>query len=241
MAEANERAIVCEYKGSVSAEQPINHRRYTFLEKEESDKLVIGLRFDSRNTDSKRNEILGQWAISDNRYVLYFHINIEADENMQSVALRDSMIRSKLVSCISRILKADMKLINSNEELLKAPVIIYFKCTLPYYNRVEKWGVTEEYLVSKNSKFGRHNRNEVEIIKLLIKEHIDEKIFDFYKEGKDYNVRDIEFIDIDSKEILEIHYIDFRVKVKVVNEIQKFKGTIRISADVVEIVQFEVI
>ncbi|MGL4760197.1 MAG: staygreen family protein [Sarcina sp.] len=238
MADANERAIVCEYKGSVSVEQPINHRRYTFLEKEKNDKLVIGLRFDSRNTDSNRNEILGQWAISDDRYVLYFHINIEADENAQSVALRDSMIRSRLVSYIGRILKADTRLINSNEELLKAPVIIYFKCALPYYNRVEKWGIAKDYLAYKNSKFGRHNRNEVEIIKLLMREHIDEKIFGFYNGNKDYNLRDIEFVDIDSKEVLEIHHIEFFVNVEDKDEVKKFKGTIKISNDVIDIVQF---
>ncbi|MGL4656160.1 MAG: staygreen family protein [Sarcina sp.] len=240
MAVENEREVICEYKGSVNQVEPVNHRRYTFLPKEDVDKLVVGLRFDSRNTDSNRNEILGQWAISDDRYVLYFHINIEFDENAQSVAVRDSIIRSTLAKSIKKILKADIKLLEFKEDLFKSPVIVYFKCTLPYYNRVENWGTVEEYLSDKDLKVLQYSRKEVDIIKLLIQEHIEKKIFDFYKDDEDYKMGNLEFCNIDSNEVLRIYCIDFIVDVLIKEKIQKFKGTIKISQEVFDIIQFEV-
>ncbi|MGL4451206.1 MAG: staygreen family protein [Sarcina sp.] len=239
MAVDNERGVICEYKGSVNQVEPINHRRYTFLPKKDVDKLVIALRFDSRNTDSNRNEILGQWAISDDRYVLYFHINIEFDENAQSVAVRDSIIRSTLAKSIKKILNADIKLLESKKELLKSPVIVYFKCALPYYNHVENWGTVQEYVSNKDLKVLQYSRKEVDIIKLLIQEHIEEKVFDFYKDD-DYKVDNIEFCNIDSNETLRIYCVDFLVDVIKNEKVQKFRGTIKISNKIVDIIQFEV-
>ncbi|WP_297518998.1 staygreen family protein [uncultured Clostridium sp.] len=239
MADNNKRNVICDYKGSVNQDQPVNHRRYTFLEKEENDKLVIGLRFDSRNTSSNRNEILGQWAISDDRYVLYFHINIEADENVQSIAVRNSIIRSKLAGYIRKILNADKKLISLNEELFKSPIIVYFKCALPYYNRVENWGTVEEYLSEKDLIILQYNRREVEIIKLLTREHIDKKMFEFYNGSTDYKIGEIELVEIDSKEILGIYNLEFFVSVIKENKTDKFKMSLKIYDDIVDIIQFE--
>lgn len=239
MAVDNEREVICEYKGSVNQTEPINHRRYTFLPKEEVDKLVVGLRFDSRNTDSNRNEILGQWAISDDRYVLYFHINIEFDENAQSIAVRDSIIRNSLADSIKKVLKAETKLLESKEELFKSPVIVYFKCALPYYNRVENWGTVEEYLSDKDLKVLQYSRKEVDIIKLLIQEHIEKKIFDFYKNNEDYKIGNIDFCNIESNEIIRVYCVDFIVDAINNGKIQKFKGSIKIANKIVDIIEFE--
>lgn len=239
MAVDNEREVICEYKGSVNQTEPINHRRYTFLPKEEVDKLVVGLRFDSRNTDSNRNEILGQWAISDDRYVLYFHINIEFDENAQSIAVRDSIIRNSLADSIKKVLKAETKLLESKEELFKSPVIVYFKCALPYYNRVENWGTVEEYLSDKDLKVLQYSRKEVDIIKLLIQEHIEKKIFDFYKNDEDYKIGNIDFCNIESNEIIRVYCVDFIVDAINNGKIQKFKGAIKIANKIVDIIGFE--
>lgn len=236
----SERNFICEYKGSVDEVEPVDHRRYTFLQKEDSDKLVVALKFDSRNTDSDRNEILGEWAVSDNKYVLYFHINIDFDESIQSVAVRDSIVRNGLAGAIKRILTIDKKLLENKKELFKSSIIIYFKCALPYYNRLENWGTVEEYLSDKDLKVLQYTRREVDIIKLLIKKHIEEKIYNFYNGNKEYKIDNIEIFNIESNELIRIYYIDFLVNVVKNEKMQKFKGTIKVSEKVFDIIKFEI-
>lgn len=240
MKDNDKKEFICEYKGSVNEFEPINHRRYTFLKKEDIDKLVVALKFDSRNTDSDRNEILGEWAVSDDKYVLYFHVNIDFDESIQSVAVRDSIVRNGLAESIKKILIIDKKLLNNKKELFKSSIIIYFKCALPYYNRLENWGIVEEYLSDKDLKVLQYSRREVDIIKLLIKEYIEDKISDFYNNDRNYKVNNIEIFDIESNEMIKIYFIDFLVDVLKNKEIQKFKGTIKISDKMIDIIKFEI-
>ena len=240
MKDDSERNFICEYKGSVDEFEPVDHRRYTFLKKEDGDKLVVALKFDSRNTDTARNEVLGEWAVSDNKYVLYFHVNIDFDESIQSVAVRNSIARNGLAESIKRILTIDKKLLENKKELFKSSIIIYFKCALPYYNRLENWGTVEDYLSNKDLKVVQYGRREVEIIKLLIKKYIEEKVCNFYDNDEEYKIENIDIFNIESNELIKIYYIDFLVNVTRTQKIQNFIGTIKISGKVLDIIKFEI-
>lgn len=190
--------LICEYKGSVSDIQPVSHRRYTFLENESTKKLVVGLKYDARNTDVYGNEILGEWAISDDKYVLYFHINIKHNENIQSMAVRDITIREALADKIRNILMAERALFDTYKELYDSRIIVYFKSSLPYYNKVESWGFVHNYLQNIEVDFFKYYRKEREITKLLLHPYIKERIIEIYKEDRDYS---LDVVSLDGDEI----------------------------------------
>ncbi|MGL4742251.1 MAG: staygreen family protein [Sarcina sp.] len=234
-----EKIVKCQYKGSVNKFEPIAHRRYTFLEKENVDNLVVALRYDSRNSDSYKNEILGEWAITDGEYTLYFHINVQADANSQSVAVRNAMIRSSLPEKIRKIIKADINLINKHEYLKKSAVIIYFKSANTYYNKVEQWGYISDYLLDVDIKMYTDKLKEVEFMKVLMKPMIVEKLRELY--GFDYEgsllgleIKDFKFI-----EFLKVFEVEVDVFVKEGEEEVLHKASIKAVKDNINLFSLE--
>lgn len=234
-----DKIVKCQYKGSVNKFEPIAHRRYTFLEKENIDNLVVALRYDSRNSDSYRNEILGEWAITDGSYTLYFHINVQADANSQSVAVRNAMIRSSLPEKIRKIIRADVDFINKNEYLKKSAVIIYFKSTNSYYNRVEQWGNITDYLSDIDIKMYTDKLKEVEFIKVLMKPMIFEKLRELY--GFDYegNLLGLEIRDFKFIEFLKIFEVEVDVFVKEGEQKILHKASIKAVKDNINLFSLE--
>ncbi|MGL5635200.1 MAG: staygreen family protein [Sarcina sp.] len=234
-----EKIVKCQYKGSVNKFEPIAHRRYTFLEKENADNLVVALRYDSRNSDSYRNEVLGEWAITDGNYTLYFHINVQADANSQCVAVRNAMIRSSLPEKIKKIIRADINLINEHEYLKDSAVIIYFKSANAYYNKVEQWGCINDYLLDVDIKMYTGKLKEVEFIKVLMKPMIVEKLkelFGFSYEGKvlSLEIKEFKFI-----EFLKVFEVEVDAVVKEDDEDILYKASIKAVKDNINLFSLE--
>lgn len=207
--------LSCEYKGSVNEVEPISHRRYTFLQNNEFKKLIVALKFDSRNTDVEGNEILGEWAMSDEKYVLYFHVNIKPEENTQSVAIRDLVVRENLTDKIIAILNAEKDFIDANSELINSRVIIYFKSSLPYYSRIESWGSVRDYLESSDISYLKQSRKEIGIIKNLLSPYVNSELEKLYLEKKSYS---IDVINIQGDELLGNYEASFILRVDIDNE-----------------------
>lgn len=206
------REVKCKYLGSVSEVEPISNRKYTFLENEEVCNLVIALRFDSRNTDIKRNEIIGQWARSDEEYTLYFHVNIKSDDSDRYVAIRDLNIRAKLASKIRKIVQAEKKFINANQELKNSKVIVYFNSSLPYYNSIENWGIINDYLLDKDLSYLNKSRVEIELIKNMLSPIIQVTLENEF--GLNDKLEYLDVVELNAKELIDIYELEFNTECK---------------------------
>ena len=230
----NLNEVRCKYIGSVNEVEPINHRRYTFLENEEVSRLIVGLRFDSRNTDNSGNELIGQWALWDDKYTLYFHVNIKNDENIQCVAIRDLNIREELADKIKKLIKAESKFIKANEILQYSKVIVYFNSSLPYYNRVENWGNIDDYLKEKDLSHLKYKRKEIEVLKALLKPYINKKLVELH--NGNFNIDYIDIISLENRDLVEVYEIEFNV---VIDKDILFIGSARISDGEIDIINFD--
>lgn len=235
-------SIVCEYKGSVTKTQPISHRRYTFLENDNFRKLVVALKYDSRNTDVNGNQLLGEWAISHDRYVLYFHINIKKDESTQSIAVQDSILRESLALKIKNILIAEKELLEKNKILCNSRVIVYFKSSLPYYDSVESWGFVRDYLYKNDLSLFKHHRKESDIIRLLLNPYIKEKLNKFEDDNDKDNDNDEYFLDIVSLKGDEFSH-DYRGEfiLRVNSSKKSYKFSANFNENCINVSEFKII
>lgn len=215
MANCEESMLQIEYRDYVNEVEPIDHRRYTFVEMQDRDILSIGLRYDFQKVSSKRNEILGQWAMTDGNYNLYFELDLDRDDKVASVAVRDAIVRRCLANSIKKIIKEDSSLIDANEFLKESPVIIYFKSSLPYYNKVENWGLVINYLEDDNLEFINNNKIEGDIIKLLLMPHINNQLEFLYGEPKEFCLQKINIVKVENKGINHIYNIIISFPVEV--------------------------
>lgn len=186
-----------EFRESVDLHEPVNHRRYTFVKNNDQYTLSIGLRYDFQKINSKRDEVLGQWAMTDGIYNLYFQVHLESDSE-SSVGVKDAILRRTLASHIKQIIKADKSLINRHTYLKDSPVIIYFKSSLPYYNKIENWGKVQNYLNDENIDCINGNNAEIEIVKLLLIPYINREIEALYGKSKTYSLDNITLVNIES-------------------------------------------
>lgn len=215
MARCEESMLQIEYRDYVNEIEPIDHRRYTFIEMENKDVLSIGLRYDFQKVNSERNEILGQWGMTDGQYNLYFELNLDRDDKVASVAVRDAIVRRCLANSIKRILKEDSALIIANKFLEDSPVIIYFRSSLPYYNKVENWGLVKNYLEDDNLEFINDNKLEGDIIKLLLMPHINKHLEILYGEYKEFCLQKMNIVKVENKGIDYIYNIIVSLPIEV--------------------------
>ena len=216
LAKYQDLKLEVDFKDSISAEDPINHRRYTFVDSKDGNaSLSIGLRYNFKKLASKGNEILGEWAVTEGEYILYFHIHLDKCNRPAGIGVRNAIIRRNLVDCIKQILKADIKLINKHAYLKQSNVIVCFKSSLPYYDKIENWGSVDDYIGENSFDFIPDSKLELDVIKSLLKPYIDKEVVDLYDEKKNYSMQKIEIISLENLGSISSYKVVLRLRVKV--------------------------
>jgi hypothetical protein len=96
-----------------------------------------------------RDEILGEWK-NDDQPSLHIHCHCSGGIVIGSAKWRDSIFRYHMPAVLEAIFHGDQLFIaEENPELLKAPVYVHFHAKQKPLDRIEKWGIIEDFYTKK--------------------------------------------------------------------------------------------
>lgn len=140
-----------EYRDGVEKASPIISRKYTLTHSDETGELflTIGEKFAYDRINKTRDEVLAEWIKVDDKYILFVYVLVDGKFGPQLAAIRDTIFRKELPLALYAIFYGDKELLEEHKELYEAPIIVYFKSSIPQYNKVEKIGDVSEYIYNE--------------------------------------------------------------------------------------------
>lgn len=95
-----------------------------------------------------RDEVLAEWKYLP-EYALHVHCHVSGGLVFGSASMRDGIFRQHLPMVLEAFCYADRILINRNDRLAKAKILINFHSKDKKFNRTEDWGQIEDYCGEK--------------------------------------------------------------------------------------------
>lgn len=219
---------------------PIIPRCYevTYLKSSKAMSVNINKDEDKSKNIYKGYGFCGRWCYENNKYMLFFQINITSENNeYDSIKERDKEIRLELPLMLNAIRKTEEKFFGRYKDLDDAEVFIKFNSIYDDFFKVENWGSIKNYLniELEDKKSIREKYIDGHLIKLQNKVNMQDKIIlnfiSYYIElylypryGREikFLIKDISILNIDQvKNINEIdtHY-ELVASVKILNKIE---------------------
>lgn len=127
----------------------IETRHYTLTHSDETGELFlfIDMKYREEEFSHHRDEVLASWEKIEDKYFLNIFLCVDGEKEDKNVEDRDIIFREELPLALAAIVYGDKNLYLENEELLNAPIIVYFNSKDKQYNRVERWGEVSDYFV----------------------------------------------------------------------------------------------
>lgn len=164
----NPEKITVEYMEDVTEVRPLIPRRYTLTHTDATGDLYlqIGVDFVYDRITPNRDEVLGEWLITDGfRFYVYVHMDKqsvwECIDNSKG-SYREEIFRRELPLALQAIRFGDRQFFNQHPEMNLYPIIVYFLYNNPELNKAEHWGIFADYAVMPLSEY---NINEFSITK----------------------------------------------------------------------------
>lgn len=116
--------------------------------------LTVGLTYDHEKLSGlygklMRDEILGEWKNED-RLSLHIHCHCSGGIVLGSANWRDSIFRHHMPTVLQAICYGDQSfIVEENPEFQKAPVYVHFHAKQKSLDRIEKWGIIQDFLPKK--------------------------------------------------------------------------------------------
>jgi hypothetical protein len=171
--------LTVEFREGVNERAPLIPRRYTFTHSELTQDifLIIGSDFYYDKVSAKRNDVLGEWLYVEDRFRFYVFLHM-AGENGQEInnGYYDKRLRD-LFLALETIRYGDRQFFDSNPELDRYPIIVYFLHEDPADNKAENWGTFSDYDI--NFSWDTVVANSMMEYRVLL----DEKIGDLNGDG----------------------------------------------------------
>ena len=147
MSRLNPEKLSVEFREGVTATDPIIPRRYTLTHSDLTAELflTIGPEFAYDKVNVMRDEVLGEWVNTDNRYLYKVYLQVDGAKGMS--AIRNYIFRRELPLALEAIRYGDQTFFRAHPELNLSPIIVSFRSTNSYYNRVENWGTFADYKI----------------------------------------------------------------------------------------------
>ena len=134
----------------VTLYNPINGRKYTLTHSDDTGVLflTIGLEYDydAINQDL-RDEVLGNWKVYDNSYILFFYVHV-GDYEYDKALFRYNTFKSHLNDALKAIFYGDRELLNRYPNLSDTMVFIKFDSSIPIFDNYEFYGYVKDYIIS---------------------------------------------------------------------------------------------
>lgn len=137
-----------EYRGGVTATEPVIPRRYTLTHSDVTGDLflTIGLDYAWDKVNQLRDEVLGEWKID--RGFLYYCAYLYVDQgeyNQTLSAKRNEIFRRELPLALTAIRYGDRLFFDTYPHLEQAPIIVNFMSAYPQFARQENWGTFNRF------------------------------------------------------------------------------------------------
>ena len=132
-----------EYKGGITATDPVIPRRYTLTHSDLTGDLflTIGTHYAWDKINTMRDEVLGEWKANGNSLYYYVYLHVDQGEYSQNMSeKRNEIFRRELPLALTAIRYGDRLLFDRYPRLDQTPIIINFMSIYPQFARQENWG-----------------------------------------------------------------------------------------------------
>lgn len=254
MNKANPYKLSIERMEDILDTGPIIPRCYEVTYLKSSKKMKININKDENKSKNiyKGEGLCGRWCCENEKYMLFFQINVISNENSyEKVKEKDKKIRKELPLMINSIIKSEEKFLKKNKDLIEAEIFIKFNSTYDDFYKVESFGELKNYINiegydEKELKEKEVNsqlkkiKNNVDINKNLIlnliNPHIEIHLAPMYGKEVKFLIREVEVLSIQElnniNEGTKEHEIVVSVKILSGNDIEELILNIRVKPNV---------
>ncbi|MGM9926376.1 MAG: staygreen family protein [Bacillus sp. (in: firmicutes)] len=144
----NESKIAAKFLFPATILAPLLGRKYTMTHSDETGDLFvsIGCIYDYPMLTKKRDEVLANWNIRHDQYILQGFVYVTGGEFSEEMAnVRYNIFKREMETALKSIMFADQTFFLQYPFLLDAPIYIHFYSTLPLYNQVLYFGTPRMY------------------------------------------------------------------------------------------------
>jgi hypothetical protein len=124
--------------------KPIIPRKYTLTHSGDLF-LTIASKYDYDKINDMRDEVLAEWVLTNNEYVLMVNVIVDKEKNLVMSAVRNSTFGKELPLALQALRYGDREFFVENSNLDKASIYVKFNSIYPLFNRQEIWGTPSDY------------------------------------------------------------------------------------------------
>lgn len=159
MTRLNPEKLSVDFRKGVTTTEPIIPRCYTLTHSDITAELflTIGLNYAYDKISAMRDEVLGEWIQTGDQYFFHVYLYVDGQSGPMETPLRNSVFIRELPLALQAIRYGDSYFFDSHSDLDAAPIIVYFISVNPYFNRIENWGIFENYDINKSCKHTESN------------------------------------------------------------------------------------
>ncbi|GKX65372.1 staygreen family protein [Inconstantimicrobium mannanitabidum] len=149
MSKLNPQKLTTTFGTGVTYSEPIIPRRYTLTHSDVTAELFlnIALKFAYDKITTMRDEVLGEWLNTDNKYTYHVYLYVDGQFGPATAAIRNEIFRRELPLALEAIRYGDKLFFSAHPELDNAFIIVHFNSLSPRYNKKENWGTFSQYNV----------------------------------------------------------------------------------------------
>lgn len=143
----NPEKLHVEFGRGTGEIKPITPRRYTLTHSDSTSELflTIAAKYDYDKISDIRDEVLAEWSMVNDEYVLIVNVMVDKEKNPVMSAVRNSILTKELPLALQAIRYGDREFFRGNSSLDQAPIYVKFNSVYPLFNRQELWGAPSDY------------------------------------------------------------------------------------------------
>ena len=152
MSGLNPEKLHVRYLGDATEEGPTLPRCYTLTHSDTTGELFLSIGTDYDRgaisgfyTRLMRDEVMAEYQKSDDGVELHVFCHVSGGIVVGTAGWRYKIFRYHLPDVLQAFRYGDDLFIRANPRFGKAPIRIYFNSTKKRYDKVEEWGIVDEY------------------------------------------------------------------------------------------------
>jgi hypothetical protein len=144
----NPNKLHVEYRKGVLPAWPIIPRKYTLTHSDLTGELflTIGSEYATEKITEMRDEVLGEWIpYGADDVALFINVLVDGKGGPAVSSIRNNVFIRELPLALEGIIYGDKELLKLYPSLSNSPIFVQFNSRFPQFNRVEYWGLVENY------------------------------------------------------------------------------------------------
>ncbi len=152
MSRFNPDKLTIQFLDGVSKEGPLSPRKYTLTHSDSTGDLFLTIGSDYNRfqisgwyTRLMRDEVLAEWIVDGDGHALHVHCHVSGGLVFGPAGWRNSIFKQHLPMVIESFYYGDRYFIESDPALGESKVFVHFHSSKDKYNRIEEWGLLNDY------------------------------------------------------------------------------------------------